>query len=112
MRFVAMNKFLIAAALALAATGAHAEEKHVCRGIVTVNWTESVTGDAPDDGSRLILAPSSINNSCLFSARSAIGRQILNICPMGHPCEVRASISDEPADVYITAKVSTVRRLD
>jgi hypothetical protein len=111
-----MKKLLLAAvAIAIAITTAApvkaAPENHTCRGVVTVNWTESVANGTSDNGSRLIRADN-INSSCLFEANSPVGKRILAVCPMGHPCEVKGSVDSEEADVYEIRQVYSVQKID
>jgi hypothetical protein len=107
-----MRKLLLAAtAVTLALAGSAHAETHVCRGLVTANWTEGVEGVQPDDGSRLIRADQ-INSSCLFKKNSAVGKKILAVCKMGLPCEAKIKIDNsEPADVYVIDRVYTVKSL-
>jgi hypothetical protein len=86
------------------------ERTHMCRGLLTSNWTEGVADNAPAGGSLLIRADK-INNSCLFEKGSEAGKKILAACRMGYPCEVRARLSDEPADVHIISGVLSARSL-
>ena len=90
-----------------------AAETKVCRGIVTVNWTEGVSDkdSAHLDDSFLIRADE-INASCLFTRNSAAGRKVLNVCWFGYPCKARVTInSQDEADVYIVHDVLTVEAL-
>lgn len=83
----------------------------VCRGILTVNWTESVKDGNRDNGQRLVRADD-INDSCLFHRDDSNGQRILAECRMGYPCEVKVIVSDEPADVFFIDSVLSVRRLE
>lgn len=103
--------FVTAAAL-LAALGTvpASAETHVCRGLLTANWTEGVANFTPDGGTRVIRADN-INDDCLFDPTSPEGRKIMRICQMGFGCEVKAQIInsvDHPADVYLVGKVLSV----
>jgi hypothetical protein len=100
-----------AAASGSRSTDALKKKIRVCRGILTVNWTESVKDGSRDDGQRLVRADD-INNSCLFHRDDLNGRRILAECRMGFPCEVKVIVSDEPADVFFIDSVLSVRRLE
>jgi hypothetical protein len=82
-----------------------------CRGVITVNWTEGVSNFTPDNGDRLVRADD-INNSCLFHRDTEIGNRILATCRMGHPCEVKARVNSDSADVNYIKRVYSVRQLD
>jgi hypothetical protein len=85
-------------------------EIKVCRGLLTANWTGGVPNSTSDDGTRLIRGDD-INGSCLFSLESAAGRKIMSVCEMGFPCEVKAQLKSEPADVFIIGRVLSVVKI-
>jgi YARHG domain-containing protein len=87
-----------------------AEHDAICRGVLTVNWTETVQDNTPDDGTRLVRADE-INNSCLFHKDSDVGRKILGACRMGYSCEVKARVNGESSDVFYIVRVYSVRRI-
>jgi hypothetical protein len=80
----------------------------VCRGVLTVNWTEGVADNTPDDGTRLVRADQ-INSSCLFHKNSEAGRKIFAACRMGYSCEVRARVNDDASDVFYIVRVYSAR---
>ena len=100
------SMMIAVAAFALTCGTAHAadNEKHLCEGILTVN-----TGGGTDDGTRLIHAVN-INESCLFEARSSVGRKILATCRMGFSCKALVRLDDLEGDVYFIKNVLWVRR--
>jgi hypothetical protein len=84
------------------------DRNHVCRGILTANWTEGVADNTPDDGSRLIHTVE-INNSCLFHKDTKDRKKIMAACRMGYGCEVRARVNSEDSDVNNIVKLYSAR---
>jgi hypothetical protein len=111
-----MKGLLLAAGLvALTVSASVAQERnakfdknHVCRGILTANWTEGVADGTPDDGTRLIHALD-INSSCLFHKDTQDGKKIMAACRMGYGCEVRARVNGVDSDVYVIVRVYSAR---
>jgi hypothetical protein len=87
------------------------ERDAVCRGVLTVNWTESVADNTPDNGTRLVRADN-INSSCLFHKNSEAGKKIFAACRMGHSCEVKARVNDESSDVFDIVRVYSARPIN
>jgi hypothetical protein len=86
-------------------------ELKTCRGVLTENWIQGVAVPHPDNGTRLIRGYN-IDNSCLFVARSIVGRQILRVCRMGFACQAQVALRDDPADVRIIDRVISVQNLN
>jgi hypothetical protein len=93
-------------------TPASAETK-ICRGIVTVNWTEGVSDkDSANLDDSFLIRADDITASCLFTRNSAAGKKVLAVCWFGYPCKARVTINDEDeADVSIVHDVLTVEPL-
>jgi hypothetical protein len=93
----------------LTSTASIAQDRnHVCRGILTANWTEGVADGTPDNGSRLIHTLA-INDSCMFHRDTQDGRKIMAACRMGYGCEVRARVNSDESDVNVIVRVYSAR---
>jgi hypothetical protein len=85
----------------------------VCRGIITVNWTEGVSDkDSATLDNTFLIRADNINDSCLVRRDSTAGKKVLAVCWFGYPCKARVTINDEDeADVFIVHDVLTVEPL-